>query len=45
MIKDAHAGIALAAEIAWMGDHLKTRGVIGNITTCDFNLLAPELFF
>jgi len=35
IIKDVHVGTALAAEIAWMGDHLKTHGVIGNITTCD----------
>jgi hypothetical protein len=35
MIKDVHVGTALAAEIAWMGYHLKTRGFIGNITTCD----------
>jgi len=34
-IKNVHVGTALAAEIAWMGDHLKTHGVIGNITTCD----------
>jgi len=35
MIKDVHVGTTLAAETAWMGDHLKTHGVIGNITTCD----------
>ena len=35
IIKDVHVGTALAAEIARMGDHLKTHGVIGNITTCD----------
>lgn len=35
VIKDAHVGTALAAEVAWMGDHLKTHGVIDNIATCD----------
>lgn len=34
-LKDVHVGTALAAGIAWMGDHLKTHGVIGNVTACD----------